>query len=79
MSDRLTYFENETVKNGLPAVDELVAHNANVHLESLSDTAFMLIVENEHHYWHININSRGSRAKIEAFVYEDNPVTPNTE
>jgi len=68
--DRLTYFENECVKNGLPAVDEMVMHNANVHLECLSDTAFMLIVENGRHHWHLNINSRGGRAKIEAFVYE---------
>jgi hypothetical protein len=69
--DRIDYFENELTKSGLPAINEMVIHNANVHLECLSDQCFMLIVENGKHYWHISIFSRSSRSKIEAHVYED--------
>ena len=70
--DRIEYFEGEITKAGLPSVDEMVIHNANVHLEALTDSCFMLIVDNDKHYWHFNIFARGGRAKVEAHVYEDN-------
>ena len=68
--DRITYLENERVKCGEQSIDEMVIHNANVHLESLSDSSFMLIVDNDEHYWHLTISSRSGRAKVESFVYE---------
>ena len=70
--DRIDYFESETTKAGLPSIDEVVIHNANVHLESMTDSYFMLIVDNDEHYWHFRICSRGSKANIEAYLYEDN-------
>jgi hypothetical protein len=69
--DRITYFEKEFTKAGLPSIDEMVIHDANVHLECLSDNCFMLIVENDKHYWHMVIFSRSGRAKVEAHLYED--------
>lgn len=68
--DRLTFFEGEKTKAGLPSVDEMVIHNANVHLECLDDNSFMLIADNGIHHWHLVIFSRSGRAKIEAHLYD---------
>jgi len=70
--DRITYFEGEFTKYGEPVIDELVLHNALVHLEYLSDSCYMLIADNGKHYWHLTIHSKGGRAKVVARVYEDN-------
>ena len=72
--DRITYFEGEFTKYGEPIIDELVMHDALVHLESLSDSCYMLIVNNKNHYWHLTIHSRSGRAGVVARVYEDNEV-----
>ena len=72
MKDRIAYFDNELTKYGDKTIDEVVMQNAKyVHLESLTDSCFMLIMENEKHHWHLNIYSRGGRAKVEAHLYED--------
>lgn len=68
--DRIAYFDNELTKCGDKTIDEVVMHNATVHLESLSDSCFMLIMENGKHHWHLNIYARGGRAKVEARLYE---------
>jgi hypothetical protein len=51
-------------------IDEVVMVGANVHLEQLDDSCFMLIVENEKHMWHLNICSRSGRPKVDAKLYE---------
>lgn len=64
MEDRLAFNDDgETL-------DEVVLTGANVHLEQLDDSVFMLIVENEEHHWHLRIGARGGRAKVDAWVYE---------
>lgn len=70
--DRLTYLDEKTelTKDGRPKVDEVVLSNASVHLESLSDQCFMLIVENAKHHWHLSICSDSHRGKIHAIVQE---------
>jgi len=77
--DRVSYIEGELTKAGLPSVDEMVIHDANVHLECLDDSCFMLIVDNDVHYWHFVIFARGGRAKVEAHVYESNEVESDIE
>lgn len=67
MADRLAY--NDDSKT----LDEMVLSNACVHLEQLDDSAFMLIVENDKHHWHLRIGSRSGKAKVDAWVYESNP------
>lgn len=55
-------------------LDEVVMHNANVHLEQLDDSVFMLIVENDNYHWHLRIgNKRGykRRNKVEAWMFEE--------
>lgn len=66
MADRLSY------NNDGKTIDEVVLSNANVHLEQLDDTTFMLIVENNKHRWHLRIGSKSGRAKVDAWVYEEN-------
>ena len=70
--DRIIYFEGENTKAGLPSIDEMVIHNANVHLECQDDSSFMLIVDNGVHHWHFVIFARNGKAKIETYLYEDN-------
>ena len=70
--DRIAYYENEKTTGGLPAIDEMVIHDANVHLEQMDDSHFFLLVENDTHCWYFSISSRSGRAKIEACMYEDN-------
>ena len=53
-------------------IDEVVMFNAAVHLEQIDDGCFMLIVNNAQHWWHLTIHSRSGRAKVDAFLYEDN-------
>ena len=69
--DRITYFDGKYTRYNEPVIDELVIHNAMVHLESLSDSCYMLIVSNKEHYWHLTIHSKSGRANIVARVYED--------
>jgi len=65
IKDRMTFNpDNETL-------DELVMTGANVHLEQLSDSCYMLILENKIHRWHLNIYSKSGRAKIVTTIYED--------
>jgi len=68
--DRITY-NNEITKHGDKAIDEMVLSNASVHLEQLDDTCFMLIAENGEHHWHLKIYARSGRAKVEAYLYEE--------
>ena len=64
MSDRLQYnTDGETL-------DEVVMHNADVHLEQLNDHVFMLIVENKKHHWHLRVGTKG-RGKVDAWVLEN--------
>ncbi len=72
--DRITYLDGEFTKYNEPVIDELVMHNALVHLESLSDSCYMLIVNNKKHYWHLTIHSKSGQANVVARVYEDNKV-----
>lgn len=69
--DRISYFEGEYTRAGLQSIDEMVIHDANVHLECLSDSCFMLIVDNDKHHWHFNLFSRSGRAKVEVHLYEE--------
>ena len=63
MADRLQYnTDGETL-------DEVVMHNANVHLEQLDDHVFMLIVENDCYHWHLRVGTKG-KGKVEAWVLE---------
>ena len=78
--DRLTYLDeqNELTKDGRPKVDEVVLSNATVHLESLSDQCFMLIVENNKHHWHLSICTDSPRSKLHAVVLEEeNKLAPS--
>ena len=68
MADRLTY--DGGVHNTMPTLDEVVMSGADVHLEQLDDSVFMLIVENAEHHWHLRIGARGGRAAVDAWVYE---------
>ena len=70
--DLITYLDGEFTKYDEPVIDELVLHNAMVHLESLTDSCYMLIVSNDKHYWHLTIHSKSGRANVVARVYEDN-------
>jgi len=70
MNDRLTYTD-EFTKYDEPVVDEMVMHNAMVHLEQLTDHCYMLIADNEKHHWHLTIHSRSGRANVIARVYEE--------
>jgi len=72
VEERLTYLPNEFTRYGRPVIDEVVMHNADVHLEFLDDSCYMLIVHNEKHWWHLNICSKSGRANIAASLYEDN-------
>lgn len=70
--DRLTYLGDEyTTKDGRPLVDEVVLSNATIHLESLSDQDFMLIVDNDKYHWHLVICAGSRRSKIYAVVMEE--------
>mgnify|MGYP001574585490 CR=1 FL=1 len=51
-------------------LDEVVATNASVHLETLSDNAIMLIVEDEQRHVHLQI-FHGGRSPIRVRVYEE--------
>ena len=50
-------------------LDEVVMDNANVHLEQMNDTSFMLIIENADQRIHMVIGSRG-RARVDAWILE---------
>ena len=63
-NDRLSYDADK--KN----IDEAVMHGADVHLEQLDDGLYMLIIENKHRHWHLNIGSATGRAKVTARLYE---------
>ena len=41
------------------SIDEVVAHNASVHLELLDDTAIMLMVEDAERHVHLRITHKG--------------------
>ena len=73
--DRLTYLDEQNdeykIKDGRPIVDEVVLSNATIHLESLSDQCYMLIVENDKHHWHLSICTASPRAKLHAIVQEE--------
>ena len=51
-------------------LDEVVAPNASVHLETLSDNAIMLIVDDGHRHVYLNITHRG-RSPMRVRVYEE--------
>ena len=51
-------------------LDEVVATNASVHLETLSDNAIMLIVEDDQRHVHLRI-SHGGRSRMRVRVYEE--------
>jgi len=72
MTDRLTYIDGKFTKYGEPVIDELVLHDAMVHLEILSDSCYMLIVSNKEHYWHLTIHSKSGRGNVVARLFEDN-------
>jgi len=75
--DRLTYLGDEyRAKDGRPLVDEVVLSNATIHLESLSDQDFMLIVDNDKYHWHLVICAGSSRSKIYAVVMEEETKPP---
>ena len=63
ITDRIEYFEDKTV-------DEAVMVGANVHLESLSESSIMLIIDNGKHHWHFSIFSRSGRAKVDITLME---------
>jgi len=65
VEDRLGYNEDGIT------LDEVVLSNADVHLEQLDDSVFMLIIENDQHHWHLRIGSRSNRAKVDAWLYEE--------
>jgi len=69
--DRIAYYEHEKTKGGLPAIDEMVIHNANVHFEQMDDSHFFLLVDNDEHCWYFSISSHSGRAKIDACLYDD--------
>jgi hypothetical protein len=69
--DRIAYYEHEKTKGGLPAIDEMVIHNANVHLEQMDDSHFFLLVDNDEHCWYFSIGSHSGRAKVDACMYND--------
>ena len=66
-NERVTYMED-----GSDVVDEAILYNASVHLESLSDTCYMLIMTNSRHRFHFSIFSKGGRAHIVAKLQEGN-------
>jgi hypothetical protein len=76
--DRIAYYENEVTRYGQKSIDELVVHNANIHLEKLSDSEFYLLIYNNIHEWRFAICSDTGRAKIVALLVEDNSpqITP---
>ena len=41
--DRIAYYEHEKTKGGLPAIDEMVIHNANVHNRAKSEFCLKII------------------------------------
>ena len=51
-------------------IDEIVMRNANVHLEQLDDSVFMLVVENKNFHWHLRIGNK-KKAKVDAWMYEE--------
>ncbi len=63
-TDRISYNDDETI-------DEAVMFGANIHLEQLSDSCFMLIMENTKHRWHFNIFSRSHRAMVDTKLFEN--------
>lgn len=70
--DRIEYYENEVTRYGRKSIDEIVILDANVHLEKLNDSEFMLIVDNDKHNWRFIISSHTGRAKVMASLIEDN-------
>lgn len=63
-NERLTYLDGDEV-------DEAVLYNAMVHLESMDDHCYMLIISNSRHRWHLNIFNPSRRSKVVAKVFED--------
>jgi hypothetical protein len=64
----------EALRGPYGEVDEIVAENAFVHLEQLSEQGFYLIVQDGEHYVHVHIMSASGRAKVECSVYEELPA-----
>ena len=65
-NERLTYLQE-----GDDTIDEAVLYNATIHLECLSETAYMLIMHNARHYWHFSIFSKGGKAHQKVRLLED--------
>ena len=65
-NERLTYLQE-----GDDTIDEAVLYNATIHLECLSDSAYMLIMHNARHYWHFSIFSKSGKAHLKARLLED--------
>lgn len=65
-------WEDRIAFNTDGTIDEMVMGKANIHLEQLTDGCFMLIAQNNKHWWHLNIFSRSGRAYVDATLYEDN-------
>ncbi len=68
--DRIGYFD-EITKDGDRLIDEVVAGNADVHLETLTDNCCMLIIQTPTHYWHLNIWHKG-KSPLRITMLEDN-------
>ena len=60
--------EDRLVASATDGIDEAVMHGADVHLEKLDDGLYMLIIENKHRHWHLNIGS--AKGKVAARLYE---------
>jgi hypothetical protein len=54
-------------------LDEVVAHNADVHLERMDDGVWCLIVTAGGHTANITIASKSGRAQVPAFLFDDYP------
>ena len=68
-SEAVHYFP-EHLRPVYGEVDELIMRDASVHLESLGDGCFMLIVENAERHVHLQIHYQKGR-KVWAHVYEE--------
>ena len=67
--DRIAYNPDQTI-------DEAVMFGANIHIEQLDDSHFMLIMENLERRWHFNIFSRSGRANVDLTLMESDEHIP---
>lgn len=60
-------------------IDEVIAVNAHVHLERMSDQSYCLIVETQTERVIINVGSRNDRSFVDATESDRSPVNRRSE